>query len=202
MSTRKVVFKKCEFPEISNKKNNEFYDNDYDKILETENDDTSIRVIMTPFGVIPIINDQIMKSYIGNTNFNFTIQRETNDTQCDLELVENIEGVEIVKVFSRYKFLITIGELFDDEDVLNKVKKILCNTKESELEIFHSLVEKTKQNAKKHNYWAVYCLPNGQIETLISNEYNDNFIQQFSLLSKTYKGVGGLFFSYLNEDSN
>ncbi len=55
--------------------------------------------------------------WIGHTNFDIT-----NDTK---KILDNTEGVEVLKIFSRYRFFIGVGKMFKFQDVRNNIEKQL-----------------------------------------------------------------------------
>ncbi len=57
--------------------------------------------------------------WVAHTNFNLT---EKIKNQLD-----RIEGVELLKVYSRYRFLVGIGRMFDFKDVRRKIESKICH---------------------------------------------------------------------------
>jgi len=84
-----------------------------------------IKAIATPMGLIPYnentASSKIFNFWVGHTNFSITkdISR----------ILETIDGVETLDVFTRYRFRISVGKAFD----LSKVMKKINDT------IYHSL---------------------------------------------------------------
>lgn len=74
----------------------------------------AIRVIKTPMGIIPYneysASSKIYNFWMGHTNFNITKKIK--------DLIEKINGVEILDVFTRYRFRIAIGKAFEDDAAL------------------------------------------------------------------------------------
>mgnify|MGYP001495324818 CR=1 FL=1 len=56
--------------------------------------------------------------WMAHTNFNLT---ENIKNQLD-----NIEGVELLKICSRYRFLVGVGRMFDFKDVRRKIESKIC----------------------------------------------------------------------------
>ena len=54
--------------------------------------------------------------WIGHTNFNLTENIK--------DKLDQIEGVEMLKVYSRYRFLVGIGRMFDFSDVRKNIESI------------------------------------------------------------------------------
>lgn len=55
--------------------------------------------------------------WIAHTNFNLT---ENIKNELD-----GVEGVELLKVFSRYRFLVGVGRMFDFKEVRREIEKII-----------------------------------------------------------------------------
>jgi hypothetical protein len=78
-----------------------------------------IKVISSPLGLIPYTehtaSSKIFNFWLGHTNFN--ISENVKNT------IESVEGVEILDVFTRYRFRIAVGKCFGDSEVLNLINK-------------------------------------------------------------------------------
>lgn len=94
-------------------------DEDY---LDNLNDDKNIKTI-TP--LLPITNQLIddvsmlasFDCWIGHTNFDITHSIKNT--------LNKIPGVEILKIFSRYRFFIGVGKMFDFKDVRQYIEDAL-----------------------------------------------------------------------------
>ena len=77
------------------------------------------RVIMTPMGIIPYTentaSNKIFNFWVGHTNFNLNLPI------C--RLIENAKGVETLDIFTRYRFRIGVGKLFDDKAVMRDINE-------------------------------------------------------------------------------
>lgn len=88
----------------------------------------NIRVMATPMGIIPVTeytaSGKIFNFWTGHTNFDIT--------EKIAGLIEKIDGVEALDIFTRYRFRIGIGKAFNDSIVMrnitNKVYKHLAKT--------------------------------------------------------------------------
>ena len=80
-----------------------------------------IKVIASPLGLIPYnehtASGKIFNFWLGHTNFNIS-----NNIQ---DLIEQCDGVEILDVFTRYRFRIGIGKCFHDSDVMKDINNII-----------------------------------------------------------------------------
>ena len=87
---------------------------------QQEQQSQQYRFILTPFGAVS--PDQIslgknFKFWIGHTNFNIT--------STVSGLIEDTEGVEILDVYTRYRFRIAVGHSFTDRDVMSAIQKTI-----------------------------------------------------------------------------
>lgn len=103
------------------------YDDDPSDIHEPQHPQ-NIRVMATPMGIIPVTeytaSGKIFNFWTGHTNFDITEKIAT--------IIEKIEGVESLDVFTRYRFRISVGKAFSDSTVMrnitNKVYKYLSKS--------------------------------------------------------------------------
>jgi len=76
-----------------------------------------MRAIATPMGLIPYTENtasgKIFNFWVGHTNFNIN-----NDV---VDIIENTDGVETLDIFTRYRFRIAIGKVFDDAQVMKEI---------------------------------------------------------------------------------
>ena len=107
----------------------EFYDDQDNTINDTDSENyldpkkfiktksASIKVMATPMGIIPInentASSKIFNFWVGHTNFN--ISRKI------AQIIEETDGVEVLDVFTRYRFRIAIGKVFTDSVVMKNI---------------------------------------------------------------------------------
>lgn len=84
-----------------------------------------IKGIITPMGIVPYNEntsaDNIFNFWVGHTNFDIS-QNVANK-------IENTPGVEILDIFTRYRFRIGIGKAFKDRIVMHNIQRVICNEK-------------------------------------------------------------------------
>jgi len=105
------------------------YAEDFDEEKNEEENPLSIqhstKAIFTPMGMIPLHEKtactKIFKFWIGHTNFNIT--------KKIVSTIEKIDGVEILDIFTRYRFRIAIGKAFKDRNVMQNIQKAIYETK-------------------------------------------------------------------------
>ena len=154
------------------------------------------KIITTPFGAMrwdaEIEAANSLLSWTGHTNFNLSISA--------VNKLIHIAGVEAVKIFSRYRFLIVVGELFESSQVKVDIQRILCEDVLDEIENLpldkatSKIVDDLIEKYKNYNWWIIYVLPNGRVETVCSSTENDDFNRLFTILYSTFSLVGGAIF--------
>lgn len=76
-----------------------------------------IKVIASPMGLIPYneytASSNIFNFWVGHTNFDIT--------ENVSDIIEQVPGVEILDIFTRYRFRIGIGKCFNDRDTMNEI---------------------------------------------------------------------------------
>jgi len=162
------------------------------------------RLLYTPYGVVPLDSNlnQLEDCWVGHTNFTISRTHEA--------ILDKIEGVEIFKPFSRYRFLIGVGKLFNSADVKFRIQKALeVDSRAQYLVDNFNLDDKTqtKVNAlidkisNKHEFWTVWVLPNGSIETACTDDFTEEYLELETVLLTGHKMVGGALYQsdlYLN----
>jgi hypothetical protein len=76
-----------------------------------------IKVIATPMGLMPYNEltapGKLFNFWIGHTNFNIT--------PVITKTIEEAEGVEILDIFTRYRFRIGVGKCFNDSETMKNI---------------------------------------------------------------------------------
>ena len=77
----------------------------------------TIKAIATPMGLIPYNEltapGKIFNFLVGHTNFDITKNIASTIEKC--------EGIEILDIFSRYRFRIAVGKCFNDSEIMTKI---------------------------------------------------------------------------------
>jgi hypothetical protein len=91
--------------------------NEFDTVLNNFGK-KQIKVIATPMGIIPVnentASGKLFNFWIGHTNFDIT--RKISET------IEQINGVECLDIFTRYRFRVAIGKAFYDSEVKKNIQ--------------------------------------------------------------------------------
>ena len=133
MSKNKIIWEKWVDPffleNITDKKDDDEVEEDfpsydeYSQQEEAEDVDESVLLLYSDMGGIPYNEKQpsgkIFNFWIGHTNFDITHNVK--------ETIEAVDGIEILDVFTRYRFRIAIGKSFTDREVMNNISKALSN---------------------------------------------------------------------------
>lgn len=94
---------------------------DYDDYTDEEEGAVVSKVLLTPMGMIPYNDNtascKIFNFWLGHTNFSIT--------KTIADILENVDGVETLDIFTRYRFRIGIGKAFDDSDVMRTINNCI-----------------------------------------------------------------------------
>lgn len=94
-----------------------------DIIMRNAISDLSPNLIHTPFGHVPFDSrfkpTDRWQCWLGYTNFDIT--------KTIADKLQKIEGVDILKVLSRYSFCIGVGKMFEFAQVRQDVEHEICN---------------------------------------------------------------------------
>lgn len=123
---KNIVWEKWRDPFLGYDDNEIDVENNIDFLADEEGSDTHIKnvgdpvkVIATPMGLIPYneytASSKIFNFWIGHTNF--SICKNT------ARLIESADGVETLDIFTRYRFRIGIGKIFEDRDVMRSIEE-------------------------------------------------------------------------------
>lgn len=133
------------------------------------------RKYLTPMGYIP----EDFNFWLGHADFHIT--REM------LPLIKAVPGVEIIDVFSPYRFKVGVGLAFDDREVKRDIQKALGVYKRPE--DIQTQIDTAKKSIVKP-YWALYVAPNGQSQ-LTQSENMEEVYKELETYEATQKMVGG-----------
>jgi len=155
-------------------------------------------IIVTPFG--PVNEDDIMNPvfdtefFLGHTNFNLS--------KDILEGITKVDGVEFLKIMSRYRFIVGIGVMFDAKEVLDGIEKSIgieaeaIKLVDSKLSTdasnsLQSIVNEISDLVPMDKKWLAYIFPNGEhiIKVLKDDKEYGIAWEGFSKLAKESNGV-------------
>lgn len=118
--------------------------------------------LVGPMGIVPLTEENISSDnfdlWVGHTNF------DLGRSECIA--IEKTEGVELLKIYSRYRFLIGVGKTFEAGRVFNEIKSKLCyvplSLPEEYLPTGVELVHDVLNTA--FSFWAVALLKDERID--------------------------------------
>jgi hypothetical protein len=198
--TRKIKWSKWEGAtsekpnfDFTPEKDVKFLDND-ERESESDVSTESPLLILTPLGMIPC--KPFSNIWIGETNFNIG--------EMGASIINDIQGVDMFDVFSRYKFRIAVGGCFKFEDVKKSIEIALGvltkfnKNNESNMNLGEDLNGQIQHlietKLSKVPYWSLYILPNGEIDLSASQEDNSEFNDRVEIYRESRKKVGGAIF--------
>jgi len=77
----------------------------------------SIKVISSPMGLIPYgehtASSKIFNFWTGHTNFNLS--------KTVIDCIEDVDGVETLDIFTRYRLRVGIGKCFNDAETMSHI---------------------------------------------------------------------------------
>lgn len=165
--------------------------------------DVRIRpVFVTPMGFVPIHSFQSFTEHfqfwVGNTNFDIT--PSIRDT------IEQVPGVEILDILTRYSFRIAVGKVFDGGEVkaaiqrsLDAMPPIKGTINPSDIKLDKEMQERISMLQKslkdKFPFWAIYILPNGEIDIAGANT-QEGYDMHLELYKSAQQMVGGVIYQH------
>jgi hypothetical protein len=169
------------------------YSEDYDDELAIINN-----YVQTPFGLYTV-DDKMnpMKQYhffVAHTNFN--IDDRTRDQ------VNEVKGVEALRVLSRYRMMIAFGKSFNVATMKKRIERAVLthNDKACLLNRFPSIKNKLKDLVNQcipYDKWIIYVFPNGNMAYTHSDA--ENFEELYDLLETCEDMSGGLLLTNDNK---
>lgn len=147
---------------------------------------------MTPFGLWKI-DDTLhpmkqFKFWMGHTNFSIgEVSRET---------IKKTPGVEVLRIISRYRFIIAIGSLFDTTQVKLDIQQRVCGLEVKNIplkdgKMLSEILDILKSNFKD---WCIYIFPNASYDYTGTNISNDiMYEEKKSELLTAYQFSNGIF---------
>lgn len=89
-------------------------ENDYDQTEVNHNEELSLVMPISRQLLDDITMSSNFECWVGHTNFDIT--------NTIKEKLDKIQGIEVLKIWSRYRFFIGIGKMFDFTEVRNNIE--------------------------------------------------------------------------------
>lgn len=149
------------------------------------------RVIYTPMGAYPeeshLKPSDRWDCWVAYTNFEIT-----NNIS---DIIENIDGVEALRVLGRYSFFVGVGKLFDIKDIRTDMEKELCVYSEQEIlsnENTQATVDLVKKQLQTEKYWSMLVSPSGEVEYIVSDKMDRIYLEDLNKLLERKQTIGGI----------
>lgn len=117
------------------------------------------KVMNTPFGLC--VADDAMNPYkqfkfwIGHTNFKIT--------PPIAQKIENVDGVEVLRILTPYRFIFAPAALFNSPDVKVAISKAIVGNDGLTDKVISDKVKSLEQQLSQFEKWLIYVFPNGKI---------------------------------------
>lgn len=179
MTNRKIVWE-SQHLEIDTKSNGMKYASDREEYREDSIEEYGEELIMpngmafagqaatnlsmTPFGVFRMDDDmhpfKQFKLWMGHTNFNLS--------KSVVRQIQSVDGVELLRIISRYRFIIGIGKAFDTLSVKKNIEIALCGNHSISPHIpnkeIGDKIDKMVEHLNRYKRWSLLVFPNGNVE--------------------------------------
>lgn len=136
--------------------------------------------ILSPIGIIPMhesnLPGKLFNFWMGHTNFDITYEVQ--------KTIENVEGVETLDIFTRYRFRVSIGKNFHQDDVKRAITERLCPSNEKRITQLPKVEQAKLIMKNKYPYWAIFTMKDGQVE-VVGDQEKEQVINK----SQRYKNI-------------
>jgi hypothetical protein len=127
------------------------------------------QTITTPIGVYPV-GDRMLPTkffkecWIGHTDFPIC--------QAEKDILENIPGIECLKIITKYRFFVGVGKMFDFSTIRKQIQNIFCETNYDDQDV----------NFK----WAMFVNDDKSVEIMQETDFNtiEEFNDAVAMLKK------------------
>lgn len=143
------------------------------------------QTIVGPMGIVPLTEHgdpaKLYNFHMMHTNFNLSEPIQNT--------IQNIDGVEGLDIFSRYRARLAFGKLFDENDVQESIEAVLCKEEVSQVTkkveilpsvkkdaVFSRLDAVKEQMRMKYAYWFIAITEKEEVK-LFGNE-NKEVVEQ------------------------
>lgn len=157
----------------------------------------------SPFGMFRV--DDSMNPF---RNFDFWIGHTNFDIDKKVAaIIEKCVGIETLTILTRYRFIIGVGKCFHIRKVRVELKQLLCHGDETddllcliENDDIRQQAENLREELSQNKCWAIYILPNGQIDHIVGETEDDDYIAKFNLFEQSSELTGGLIVTNIMND--
>lgn len=126
MTSKKIAWEKWKNPYKVMQQKGQSYNDNYDNNDSDLDDDEDSQVgsvgnnlvFFTSLGPVPLTNEnnpeKLFNFWVGHTNFDITHKV--------LNILKKAQGVEVLTIYTRYRFRIGVGKLFVPKNVMNEIE--------------------------------------------------------------------------------
>ena len=155
------------------------------------------KVVYTPYGPYPAESSlkpsDRWDCWMCYTNFDLT-----NEI---IEVLEDVNGIEALKPLGRYTFFVGIAKMFNTSEVRKEIEDTICNYTVSEVlddaEIMLA-VDLVKEQLDTNRYWSIFVSPQGEIDYIVSDDMNKQYLDELSELEALKQKIGGVILRSTN----
>ena len=182
-------------------------DDDFDDGKEPIYSINPMKIVNTPFGLLTMTDGasacKHFDFWILHTNFDIT--------PIVARAIELVSGVETLDVLTRYRVRIgfTRSNLFNTKEVKKNVEQAVLEldrpkkdaideniAMEFTPDISKNVATVRDKILSEVNYWAIYILPNGELDILSSEKLDHPFIQRLSVMARSHELIGGYIMTH------
>ena len=153
------------------------------------------KVLYTPYGLFAA-ESMLKPSNRWDCWFCYTSFDITNSM---VKNIEEIQGVESIKVLSRYTMFIGIGKLFNSTLVKLDIEDTISDRNDLVLEI-EETIEMVKTQVSEKPYWAIFISPTAEIEYIMSATLDDDYLDDLNKFENLRDKIGGTILRSKNEE--
>lgn len=155
------------------------------------------KVLYTPYGLFAA-ESMLKPSNRWDCWFCYTSFDITNSM---VKNIEEIQGVESIKVLSRYTMFIGIGKLFNSTLVKLDIEDTISDRNDLVLEI-EETIEMVKTQVSEKPYWAIFISPTAEIEYIMSDTLDDDYLDDLNKFENLRDKIGGTILRSKNEEAS
>jgi len=163
-------------------------------------------IMHTPFGVVSIMNDSL-----GSKSFDFWILHTNFDIRENIvKAIEQVNGVETLEIYTRYRIRVGFPRsgLFRPRDIMHEIEEAIYDIDRDsqnqlliglDTDVAKKVIDARNKIEEKYEYWAIWVVPNGNMEVVSSDKLNEQYQSKLALLQQAHINVGGRLITSENE---
>lgn len=165
------------------------YNNEYREVENEELKEEFAKTLsMTPFGIFKVDDSmhpfKQFKIWMGHTNFKLT--------KPIIHKMKQINGIELLRVITRHRFIVGIGKAFEPLTVRKNIEESICECVCIPNEEVQNKVDKLSEVISIYNFWSILAFPNGNIELTVSNQDDEDLQKIRNTMKECSNLTGGI----------